>query len=533
MVSCAIVGASSVTACGAAFTEDTSDGGASGEPGSAITADSSDEGNGLEGSLVDATAPDVATHADATSDGGADGTTAIDGATAIDAMIGMDSTTGVDSTTGADSAIAMDSAIPDSPPDAPVLDACTLATATDANGTFVQQGGSGGLCTKAAPCGSITTAIGALGTRSTVYVAQGTYVEQVTLASNVLVQGGWLPGAWTRNCGSTNANATIVQAPSNANKTILANGVTNVTLDTLSVSSKAAANVAIGESIYGIFATGGSLTLTNVNVQVVKAGDGAAGAVGSTGSIGSNTCARTSASNGQGVGPGSGGSGASAGTFSSGGYAPANGGDGSTGATGNNGMAGVDALSQCANGTTCTYDGNTGLCFTDQPDQSCGTDGTEGCGGGPGGIGRGGGGGGSSVALFAWGATVVINGGSLASGNGGTGGDGGLGGTGGAGGGVGVAGQQGPQIVKTCKNNPPTCGGNTFVKGGAGGAGGTGGKGADGGRGGGGSGGSSYAYYFGGGAAVSPSGATMTFGSAGAGGTGANAGASGSSAQHN
>lgn len=525
MVSCALVGASSVTACGAAFSEAT-DGG-SGDPDGA-GADGADDGSLLEGSPGDAMPMNDATaHADAARDGG-DGAITMDGTTGIDS--GADAATGMDSTTG------MDSAIPDSQPDSIVLDACTTATATDGAGTFVQQGGSGSLCTKAAPCGSITTAIGALSGRSTVFVAQGTYVEQITLASNVLLQGGWVPGAWTRNCGGTNATATIIQAPANANKTIIASSVTNTTLDTLTIKSKDQGNVGVGESLYGIFASGGSLSLLNVNVTMVSAGAGQDGVPASTvPAQAPNNCAFATGSTGVGAVGGANGAGAPAGSFSSGGYTPSDGTNGSQGASGQNGTQGTDANNLSQDGVFCTLVLQDGICEPTSTRTSTGTNGTLGCGGSPGAIGTAGHGGGSSVGVYAAGATITINGGAVAAGNGGKGGNGGAGGAGGAGGNAGNPGAGGPSVPTNCRASQPcsTSGIAPFVAGAAGGAGGPGGAGATGGSGGGGAGGSSYSYFFVSGGVVSPNGTTLTFGSAGAGGTGANAGATGSAAQHN
>src|SRR5205823_6632030 len=120
----------------------------------------------------------------------------------------------------------------------------------------------------------------------------------------------------------------------------------------------------------------------------------------------------------------------------------------------------------------------------------------------------------SSVALFAWGASINVSGGLLAADDGGRGGDGGAGGGGGPGG-NGAAGAPASKSVPTSCKTRQTVGPNgdpygvcDILKdeaGSPGGAGSQGGSGSGGGIGGGGAGGSSYAYAKGNGATVSVS----------------------------
>jgi len=144
-------------------------------------------------------------------------------------------------------------------------------------------------------------------------------------------------------------------------------------------------------------------------------------------------------------------------------------------------------------------------------------DGIPGCGGRGGAGGLGGRGGGSSIALFVWGATANVVGGSLVAGNGGQGTVGGTGGNGGPG----AAGTEGTKgaICRTGSCIYQTTNGCQALltnAQGMGGFGGSGGPGGPGGQGGAGAGGSSFALFKGTGAGVTVSGSTtLTIGPAG------------------
>ena len=522
VLSTVVLTASSIAGCGDAFSE------ANADAGGPATGDDADTTEGSTGDDSGGELLDGGLRRDATA---GDADSAADGAGSADAA--------ADARFAPDVAMVPDTSTPDTsaPDTGPTGDACTLLVASETTGIFVSNSGVASACgTRAVPCNSIQTAINFAVSLSKpyVYVDNGTYIESLTLASNITILGGWIDtgGTWNRQCAPGNAANVIVKAPANANKTIAASNVTNATLDTLTVKSKDVGSVAAGESIYGVFATQSSLALVNVVVQVVKGGDGTDGAGGSSGTAGSNTCARASASNGADAVAGSNGGGAPNASFSIAGYTPTNGSDGAAGAAGTNGFAGSDPAPACATGVLCAYDNVNSFCVSNGPDTSCGTEGTEGCGGAPGTIGRAGTGGGSSVALYAWGGAITSTSGLLSSGNGGNGGNGGAGGAGGA---MGTGGQPGPRIITQCKNNPPACNlGISYATGGAGSAGGAGGKGAPAGAGGGGAGGSSFAYHVGGGATVSPNGTSLLFGLAGtAGGGPGNAGPSGTAAPHN
>lgn len=512
-----------VAACGGDFgAAANDDGGSPSTDGDAPGADARADHDGLK---VDGQAPDG---------GSADATTADTGVN--DTGTVLDTGTVVDAGTIKDTGIVVDTGvIVDTGVDVDQRDACTLAQPNPNVGVFASPGGQSSACGSAAiPCNSIQTAINLAQSsgKSIVYVDHGTYTESLTLVSGIQIQGGWLDvgGSWSRQCGPTNAAGTVVKAPSNANKTIVASSVTGVTIDTLTVASKDAASVGTSESIYGIFSTSSNLALVNVVVSVVGAGAGQTGGGGGSGSSGGTGC-----SVGDGVGGAAGGGGAVAtGTFGPSGYSPGNGGTGGAGMTGHNGTASSPAFT-CVNGVQCVENFASDGCQDPLPvTQSCGTAGTSGCGGQPGTGSSGGTGGGSSVAVYVWGGSVTSAQGAFDSGSGGNGGSAGSPGGGGSGG-TGTAGGNGFRVITSCKIvNTSQCTNNATAAGGvAGGPGGPGGIGGTGGAGGGGAGGYAYSYYTGGGASVSPSGTTFLFGAAGGGGNGGNAGPSGVAAQHN
>jgi hypothetical protein len=395
------------------------------------------------------------------------------------------------------------------PADAPAFDAGNCDTTVDAvHGVFVAAGGadsSGCGTTPNAPCASISAGITTASTktdavaRSIVYVSAGLYTEKLTLPAGITVQGGWQwagdgSSTWSFDCTSASPESIVtVQAQSTDNMTVVATGNNgSSTLSTLTVLSKPPADVNPGESLYGIFATGANtvLTLTDVVVTVQAGGAGPPGTMGTAGTAPPGTC-----SSGDGVSPGMPGSVGTAGmaaSVSSTGFATHTGGTGGNGTPGDNGTAGSAATSvsypACVHAPPACASGQS-MCT--------GTPGVNGCGGGGGVGGTGGTGGGSSVAIFAYDATVTVTAGVLQAGNGGSGGAGG-------GGSSGVAGSQGATGQQTiCANSmcasasscTPT-GSTTPAPGGA--AGGTGGQGSNGGSGGGGSGGDSYPVLTGG-----------------------------------
>jgi hypothetical protein len=338
--------------------------------------------------------------------------------------------------------------------------------------------------------------------RSTVYVARGTYVESIQLAPGITLEGGWDTASetWIPVCDTTEVTAVKITMPDTTNVTVTANLASALPmppagLHLLSVLGKASAEP--GESVYGVFASQGTLVLDTISVSVGNAGGGGVGVMGDAGAQGGGDCDAGDAA----AGPVSGsvGSGASAGAFGPMGYTASSGGSGSS--NGSTGAPGVCTInSSCV--TVCS------VC------ESVCVNALAGC-GGQGGLGGGGGaGGGSSVAVYGWNASIQIIGGSFTSGNGGNGGNGGAGGLGGAGG-------TGAVKDATCASFCMVDGGCASVGDTAPQIGGMGGMGASGGQGGGGSGGFSYAVFNGGDAgqvtlSLSP---TLAFGDAGGGGT--------------
>jgi hypothetical protein len=323
-----------------------------------------------------------------------------------------------------------------------------------------------------------------------VYVAKGIYVEQVILAAHITVQGGWqvAAGRWSFACSSHPESSVVIEAPANADKTIVADNLGGTAvLSTLTARSKVSA--APSESLYGVYATGAStdLVLDNVVIEVAKGGDGLTGTEGAMGDapISAGTCATGDGRSGTAAGePGEG---ASAGTFSAAGYLPGVGRMGSPGQDGHAGAAASTAI-------PITYK----TCRTVGPCEEAtlmcrGSVGVHGCGGGGGRGGHGAQGGGSSVALFVARARVAVQGGVYTASKGGAGGQGGPGGIG-ASGGVGT-----PGLSTTCAD-ARVCivycitQANVVAPGSVGG---TGGNGSNGGSGGAGSGGSSYAVLVG------------------------------------
>jgi hypothetical protein len=418
-----------------------------------------------------------------------------------------------------DSAVP-DSAIADAASDVPEV-GCPDVLPDDATGVYVSPGGTDNVAcgTRAAPCNTVNLGItqAVTASRPKVYVSRGTYTERVTLAASVEIVGGWDVLAsstrWKRAC-TTPEKIVVLRAPAGQNVTVHATDLDGEAgLSLLRIESKAPAEVAPGESLYGVMAIGATTTLviTDVDIEVGSAGAGEDMPNGAAGTPGAASCSASGGSPGR---PGGQGAGAGIGSFTPAGYEPALGAAGTVGAAGDNGAPG-DA-GTCVTCGTCTP---FPLC-TFQPDPgppSCGNDGVPGCGGGPASPGTAAPGGGSSIGLYAWDATVTIKGGSIKSGDAGNGGTGGDGGTGGAPT-VGAVGTAGPLCVTSCALDAVACV-EIQTRGVAGTAGSPGGAGGAGGAGGGGGGGSSFGLYQGGAGLVTTTSTTkLAHGKAGTGG---------------
>jgi hypothetical protein len=391
------------------------------------------------------------------------------------------------------------------------------------NGTFVSPSSvTTGCGSIGAPCGTIASGIQAAKNdgKTIIYLAAGTYAEQVTVPSGMTIQGGWTyegSGQWSMAVctGIGDPSMLAVIQTTSGGITVSATSVT-ATLDTLTV--KNAATATAGQSLYGIFASGTTnLTLNAVEVSVAAGGNGAPStalgaaptAPGPSCTPGDGNPATTKGANG----------GSLASSYSNAGFTPGAGAPGVAGAAGDNGAAGGSPKTanneQCTGGEDCSPNGQI----------TTGNPGTNGCGGPGGAPGLGGGGGGASIALFVTQATVNVVGGKLGSGNGGSGGVG-------ANGGAAPAtwtyqnGQAGGSTnVPTCRTQiismVQACFNTSTAEDLGGAAGGAGGAGSAGGNGGTGTGGDSYSYYLlaGSGGSVTSSGSpAMTNGTVSAGG---------------
>ncbi len=380
------------------------------------------------------------------------------------------------------------------------IPACPQST-NDSAGVYVAPTGTdatGCGASRGSPCQTLAGAIASTSYyqgRNIVFVGAGTYVESVAPPAGITIMGGWqVSGStWSFDCGAHPEADVIVRAPTSASTTVLVDGINGaVTLSTLTIQSKAAANAS--ESLYGILARGGTtdLTLTNVVVTMAAGGDGQTPAQADSGAAPTSSCAAGDGDSA--TTPGAIGAGASSGTFSSAGFTSAAGTAGGSGSSGDNGTAAPAP-------TPVAYASCTGTACTNSSASCTGQQGSQGCAGGGGSGGAGGGGGGSSIALFAFDASVTVIGGSYTASVGGNGGSGDAGGTG-TGGSAGTAGKDASCTSSTCQATVLCIGNipNNNITASGGAAGGTGGTGSAGGRGGGGAGGDSYGIITGGGA---------------------------------
>jgi hypothetical protein len=427
---------------------------------------------------------------------------------------------------GADTSVAAtDDAATDAGLDAADV-VCPDVIPADAEGIFATPTGTNTpTCgTRAAPCKTLSHSVTRAGAafRTKVFAARGTYVEKLTLAAGVEVIGGWdVTGTtWKRAC-VTPEEAVVVRAPAGQGITVEARDLGGrATLSLLRVESKLAAQVLPGESLYGVVAVGTTTTLVMNDVRI-EMSDAAAGTNGALGDAGLPAPASCSAGTGAKGTAGAQGAGAPAGAYDPvNGYAPGTAAPGGPAGSGANGVAA--GLGTCVVCGTCALNiAMLGCDFTPTLGApSCGKDGTPGCGGGAGGPGGPASGGGSNIGVFAWDATVTINGGRVKSGNGGNGGNGGPGGAAGVAT-KGAAGAATDLCVVGCTFDAVNilCA-DVKARGDGGAAGDAGGAGGLGGAGGGGGGGSSFAIYQGGQGLVTTAGGTaLVHGNAGTGGT--------------
>jgi hypothetical protein len=363
-------------------------------------------------------------------------------------------------------------------PDLAFLDSnCDAVDGTTTKAIFVSPlGKDTNPGTKGSPKRQIDAAVAAASAKG-VYVlaAAGTYAR-VDAATGVNIFGGYDGGDWSRR------SATLTTLIAGAPEGLRASNVRNIVLQQLSIRGNNA-----GASAYGIRAVNGaSLKLQRVTVT---GGDGAAGDPGANGAVGGDGDAgqagqtgncdgsivgdsnnggaggdspqgRHGGRGGEGGDDGTSGKSGSLGLFGipagAGGKASAPGGDGGNGQNGTNGAAGGRAgggSSSTARAGATWLGANGGFGSPGAPGNGGGGggggggqtgvfvidgDGNGGGGGGGGGAGGrsgdGGGFGGGSFGIYLFNSTVVVESGSVSTGNGGSGGRGGNGGGGGRGG---------------------------------------------------------------------------------------------------
>src|ERR1700681_1373931 len=96
----------------------------------------------------------------------------------------------------------------------PVLHVTPAAAQLDH--TYVQQTGSGSVCSFAAPCGSVQTAISQTNSGGDLYILDGDYAENITITKSISITG--------------NLNAGVIiraNAPDGTKTTVTVNGTNN------------------------------------------------------------------------------------------------------------------------------------------------------------------------------------------------------------------------------------------------------------------------------------------------------------------
>jgi len=139
--------------------------------------------------------------------------------------------------------------------------------------TYVTQTGSGSVCSFAAPCGSVTTAIGQTNDGGDLYILNGDYTENITITKGISINGDEPSGVIIRTTTNNGTSTAItVNAPG---KTV---GLHNLSIygDAFGVQLTAARGliIASGTSInsngIGLMiansAAGASLNMNNVSV---------------------------------------------------------------------------------------------------------------------------------------------------------------------------------------------------------------------------------------------------------------------------
>ena len=140
------------------------------------------------------------------------------------------------------------------------------------------------------PCKTIMYGLGRAATlsRANVLVADGTYNEAVTLASNVNLYGGYSAGTWVRHLATTDTVIQGVNSSGSSDRTVVATNVTSAIFEGFVV--RGSNNTKPGGNSYAIYIVGGSSTLVIRGNQIFagRGGPGTAGLPGTNGAAGAS-----------------------------------------------------------------------------------------------------------------------------------------------------------------------------------------------------------------------------------------------------
>jgi hypothetical protein len=259
----------------------------------------------------------------------------------------------------------------------PPATACNPDEKLDMSQIFVSTAGTATTgCSETLPCASIQAGIAAAAAqgKTTVYVDQGVYPEQLTLSAGIAIRGarsrtdGWAP-----ICGDARLTATKVHPPTGVDRAVIAQDLGGAaSLEALDVQYATVAQP--GQSMYGVFATGATTTLSLVDVtMVVPAGgagtNGAAGTAGVAG--GASDCGHGVSNPAAAATPATPASNASIVTYDASGANPATGGVGVIGGEGHSTSA-PPGSSQCSDNLVgCKPDPSEGVPCAGNDTTSC------------------------------------------------------------------------------------------------------------------------------------------------------------------
>jgi hypothetical protein len=132
--------------------------------------------------------------------------------------------------------------------------------------------------------------------RANLRIADGTYLEPVTLVTGKHLFGGYRAATWERHLATTSTVIQGVTSTGNHDVTVTATNVSNATLEGFVV--RGSFNTKPGGNSYAIYISGGSSTLAIRSNQIFagRGGPGAAGAAGANGLTGVNGAGSVSGS---------------------------------------------------------------------------------------------------------------------------------------------------------------------------------------------------------------------------------------------